>query len=129
MLDGLPRNSPSFRPSYWTPSNSQGTTQVEKYRFSPLLLVRCSLSTLELALWCFNLHNKASTGPRMCVGHSDTHSIPFTEQRKSVNPCQRERPLKQFAGVCIKVAPCFLAVRDDQRGQFAPLYFKIMSST
>ncbi|GFY64150.1 hypothetical protein TNIN_16931 [Trichonephila inaurata madagascariensis] len=34
MLDGLPRNSSVLQTPHWTPT-SRGTTQVEKYRFTP----------------------------------------------------------------------------------------------
>ncbi|GFY46315.1 hypothetical protein TNIN_414361 [Trichonephila inaurata madagascariensis] len=84
-------SDPSLDPCF-----TWGTTQVEKYRFHPLLLVGCSLSTLELALWCFSLHNKASDGVEGCAWDDQTHSIPL-RNKEECKPCQR-RPLKLIAG-------------------------------
>ncbi|GFY40935.1 hypothetical protein TNIN_372751 [Trichonephila inaurata madagascariensis] len=88
MLDGLPRNSSVLQTPHWTPY-SAGTTQVEKYRFSPLsarhqMFAFQHLSSHFGALTC----TQASDGPRMCVGHSDTHSIPL-RTKKECKPCQR----------------------------------------
>ncbi|GFY42772.1 hypothetical protein TNIN_91871 [Trichonephila inaurata madagascariensis] len=82
MLDGLPRNSarPSGPLILDPPNFKWGTTQVEKVSVLPLLLVRYCFPTLELALWCFNLHNKASI--RVEDVRDIRHTpIPFTEQR------------------------------------------------
>ncbi|GFY40860.1 hypothetical protein TNIN_121721 [Trichonephila inaurata madagascariensis] len=43
-VDGFPAQQPRPSDPHWTPSFRGGTTQVEKYRFYPLLIVRWSLS-------------------------------------------------------------------------------------
>ncbi|GFY40945.1 hypothetical protein TNIN_372851 [Trichonephila inaurata madagascariensis] len=75
-----------------TPTSQGNDTSRKVSFFTPFCSSDVRFPTLELALWCFNLHNKASDGVEEGVGHSE-HTQPFTEQRKSVNPV-RERPLK-----------------------------------
>ncbi|GFS43185.1 hypothetical protein TNIN_263611 [Trichonephila inaurata madagascariensis] len=107
MLTGFRATARPSDPSL-TPTAGNDTSRKVSF-LPPLLLFRCSLQHLELALWCFNLHTKASTGSMR--GHSGHTLNPFTEQRKGVNPV-RERPLKLIAEVAyIKVAPVSGCVR------------------
>ncbi|GFY40863.1 hypothetical protein TNIN_121751 [Trichonephila inaurata madagascariensis] len=65
-------SDPSLDPSF-----RGGTTQVEKYRFTPpsnrqmvaFQHFSSPFDALTCTIWL-------RTGSRMCVGHSDTHSIP-----------------------------------------------------
>ncbi|GFY46316.1 hypothetical protein TNIN_414371 [Trichonephila inaurata madagascariensis] len=84
MLDGLPPNSSVLPDGPPRGLISRGTTQVEKYRFSPPSARQMlNFPTLELALWCFStirLRGRGVEDVRRTFRHTSRN--PFTEQRR-----------------------------------------------
>ncbi|GFS29303.1 hypothetical protein TNIN_484101 [Trichonephila inaurata madagascariensis] len=110
MLDGLPRNSSSLDP-HWT--NFAGTTQVEKYRFYPLLIVR----------WCFPKPFARTLmlylpltpdGGEDGVGHSAHTQKPFYGTKKGFDPVKASVGVN--SEVLIKKSLLFPGVCEMIRG-------------
>ncbi|GFY40943.1 hypothetical protein TNIN_372831 [Trichonephila inaurata madagascariensis] len=100
MLEGLPRNSSVLQTLIGPPTPRRGTTQVEKYRFSPPSARRCRFPTLELALWCFNLHKRLRTGRGGRGTFRHTLNPFLRNKKKSEKPCQRRpREVNSRGGV------------------------------
>ncbi|GFY57639.1 hypothetical protein TNIN_404871 [Trichonephila inaurata madagascariensis] len=105
----LPRNRYVLQTPSSDPLISRGNDTSRKVSFYPLLLVRCSLSNTLARPCALTCTLKASTRSR-CAGHSDTHSTPFTEQRKGCKPCQRAQLFSRLRWY-IKVALFLAKVR------------------
>ncbi|GFY43003.1 hypothetical protein TNIN_396071 [Trichonephila inaurata madagascariensis] len=105
------------------PLMSRGTIQVEKYRFSPAFYsLDGRFPTLQLSLWLFNLHNKASDGVEDVRGTFRDTLNPFTGRKRGVN-LVRGRVVTLIPGVAyIKVAPVSGCVRLSE-ASFESLYF------
>ncbi|GFY40931.1 hypothetical protein TNIN_372711 [Trichonephila inaurata madagascariensis] len=105
-VDGLPRNS-SVLQTHWTPNSRRGTTQAEKYRFSPPSARRQMFAFQHLsshfgALTC----TIALRTGRGCAWDIQTHTQSLYGTKKESKTQVRERPLKLIAEVAyIKVAP------------------------
>ncbi|GFY43006.1 hypothetical protein TNIN_396101 [Trichonephila inaurata madagascariensis] len=78
--------------------------------------------TLQLSLWLFNLHNKASDGVEDVRGTFRDTLNPFTGRKRGVN-LVRGRVVTLIPGVAyIKVAPVSGCVRLSE-ASFESLYF------
>ncbi|GFY42773.1 hypothetical protein TNIN_91881 [Trichonephila inaurata madagascariensis] len=96
MLDGLPRNSLSFRLSL-DPNFAGNVTQVEKYRFLPpsARQILFAFQHLSSHFGAFNLHTRLRTG-RGCAWDIQTHTQSlYGTERVNVGRASVQQPVLQ----------------------------------